>query len=108
MVGVSLDAHVGLDFVSKHPDLVLSVFVSGYGRYKKPSGPLGNQLWRLSPYASIMTSFLQFVDPNGIKRWAMNGADIDLHGTGTKLTRDILEVIMCQDEIDGVPIYHIM
>lgn len=101
VVGVSLGAHVRLDFVSNYPDLVLSVFVSGYGCSKKPSGSFGNQICNLAPYASITTSFLESRVPIGVKKWAMDGADLDLHGTGTgniKLTRDILEIITCQDE----------
>jgi len=70
VIGISLGAHVGIDLASRYPQVVNSIFVSGFEVFPQVA---------LSPYVPyflwLMVRLESFV-PRPLVRWLMDGADI--------------------------------
>ncbi|OAL02556.1 alpha/beta-hydrolase [Phaeosphaeriaceae sp. SRC1lsM3a] len=69
IVGHSLGASVAVCLATTFPDVVSSLFVSGYHYATFPSGPL-------TPYLLWTTLRIENIIPRPAIRWAMDGADI--------------------------------
>ncbi|KAI9733990.1 MAG: hypothetical protein M1834_002647 [Cirrosporium novae-zelandiae] len=96
IVGVSLGAHIAIHLAANYPDVVSAVFASGYGRFK-PSmwGPV-------LPYTVWSVHRFEAAVPNPVKRYFMDGADLDLGEESIctiQLCREVLAVIVSRDEI---------
>jgi pimeloyl-ACP methyl ester carboxylesterase len=101
IVGVSLGAHVALYLAAHYPDIVLTMFVSGYGRLPPPN----KYVAPLLPYLVSGGRHVQNALPRSLVRYFMDGAEIDLEGTGVcnvQLCRDIIAVLCSTDEIAPV------
>jgi len=70
VIGLSLGAHVGIDLAARHPQVVNSIFVSGFEVFSQVA---------LSPYLPyilwVMVRLESFV-PRPVVRWLMDGADV--------------------------------
>ncbi|CAI7573933.1 unnamed protein product [Penicillium bialowiezense] len=70
IIGHSLGAHVAIHLASQEPELVRSVFVSGFEVFPKTA---------LTPYVPYAAWFMPRVEnclPRPLIRWAMDGADM--------------------------------
>lgn len=101
IVGVSLGAHVALYLAGHYPDIVLTIFVSGYGRFPPPSKWVAPLLPYLVCGGQHVTNSL----PKPLVRYFMDGASLDLEGTGVRsvqLCRQIIAVLCSTDEVKPV------
>lgn len=77
IIGHSLGAKVAIQLASTAPDLVKSVFVSGFEIF--PS----SNLTRYIPYAAWTMMRVENCLPRPLVRWAMDGADLPRTNTST-------------------------
>lgn len=90
IVGHSLGAHVAIRLASEDPDLVDSVFVSGFEIFPRTS------FTPYVPYAAWAVSRVENLLPRPLIRWAMDGTDIPRTDTGT-CTLDLCRQIVSPD-----------
>ncbi len=69
VVGLSLGAHVAIELVSRSPDLVDAVFVSGFEVFSAPPPAVASVLWLQSRSTSLL--------PRPMLRWLTD--DTDFH-----------------------------
>lgn len=90
IIGHSLGALTALRLASNHPDLVLSLFVSGFQVYPTLSSPLAPYgLWTMNRFENSV--------PRPLVRWLMDGTDIRSgKGPSLELCRQILRELGTQ------------
>jgi len=101
IVGVSLGAHVALYLASHYPDLVQTVFISGYGRLSPPS----KWVAPLLPYFVSGGQHVTKALPRPLVRYFMSGASLDLEGTGVcnvRICREVIAVLCATDEVPAL------
>lgn len=97
IVGVSLGAHVAINFAGAHPERCLSIFASGYNRFA-PS------FWTpiLPPVIWAVQSLTHLLPKPVIRRLVGDDTDNDteeLGGVDMALLRQVVSVIVSNDEI---------
>lgn len=84
VIGLSLGAHVGIDLASRYPQVVNSMFVSGFEVFPQLA---------LSPYLPyilwVMMRLESFI-PRPVVRWLMDGADIK------RVDKDVCTLALCR------------
>ncbi|KAG9253645.1 Alpha/Beta hydrolase protein [Emericellopsis atlantica] len=75
VIGHSLGAQIAIHLASAHPDLVNSVFISGFELFPPTA------LTPYVPYAAWAMSRVENCLPRSLLRWAMDGADLPLIDT---------------------------
>ena len=93
IVGFSLGAHVAIELASKHPDVVNTVFVSGYEVYSNSPQTFAYGLWMDNHIGSAM--------PRPLTRWLMDGTDLPPTPNGActlTLCRSIAQTMCIKDD----------
>ena len=96
-MGSSLGAHVGLDLASSHPDVVRTLFISGFNIFKPTA------FWKpILPYALFsVQNFVEYCVPRQLIRYAFGGAELPRSDTSCtlQLCRDMIETTVSDREI---------
>ncbi|KAJ5367486.1 Alpha/beta hydrolase fold-1 [Penicillium brevicompactum] len=87
IIGHSLGAHVAIRLASQEPELVRSVFVSGFEVFPKTA------LTPYIPYAAWIMPRVENCLPRPLIRWAMDGADMPRTDT-SKCTLDLCRQVV--------------
>jgi pimeloyl-ACP methyl ester carboxylesterase len=87
IVGHSLGAHVAINLASSYPEVVDTVFISGFGIFPATT------LTPFLPYAIWTSNRIENLIPRSVIRWLMDGADIprgDMDACTLDLCRQIV------------------
>lgn len=106
VVGLSLGAHIALHLAATHPDVVLTVFATGYNRFS-PSiwGPV-------LPYIVWGERRVEALIPTSVIKYLMNGIDLDVEENESdpgpnictlQLCRDVLAILVSKAALPAVP-----
>ena len=94
VVGLSLGAHVVVNFASAYPNLVLSVFATGMSRFAQKRNPT------LFSYGFYCVNRLENMVPSKIMEWALPDMDFNIPKTActVSLCRGIFEIMRATPE----------
>ncbi|KAK3055494.1 hypothetical protein LTR09_003414 [Extremus antarcticus] len=94
IVGHSLGSHIAMELAFKYPEVVVTVFVSGFGVFSSP---------KALAYGLYLQNSLQSAVPDPVVRWLTDGTDFPPHKTANSLPlcKDLAKAMCFGD--DGWP-----